>query len=93
MHMSFTLKLPRSVEEWEDADNLLSAVTDSVLQAITAEEKSSCMSSGIYELLSLCLGTRKQMQLSFRQHDRALKKATQLKYYACRALRRAKNMV
>ena len=90
------LNLPRSVEEWEEADNLLYAVTHSVLQAITAEEKTSCLCTGVYELLSQRFGTRalprprKQMQLRLRQHDRALKKVTQLKNDARRALRRAK---
>ena len=70
---------------------MLYAVTHSVLQAITAEEKSSCLCTRVYGTQALPR-PRKRMQLRLRQHDRALKKVTQLKNDARRALRRAKKL-
>ena len=87
------LKLPKSPEEWEEADYLLSSVTSSVLQASTAEEKNNCLCAGIYNILSYRFGTRappRPQKPSIRQHDRALKEVTRLKNKARRALRKAK---
>ena len=90
------LRLPRTPVEWEEANHLLSSVTQSVLQAITAEEKNTCLCTGIYDILSARFGTRspsrhrKQLQSKFRQHDRALNEVTRLKNEARRDLRRAK---
>ena len=88
------LKLPKTTAEWDEADSLLYAVTLSVQQAITAEEKNSTLCAGVYDVLASRFGTllrpRKQMQSRPRQHDRALKKVTQLKNKARQALRRAK---
>ena len=73
------LRLPRTPVEWEEANHLLSSVTQSVLQAITAEEKNTCLCTGIYDILSTRFGTRspswhrKQLQSKFRQ---ALKEVT-----------------
>lgn len=83
-------------EEWEEADHLLSAMVPSVLQAVTAEEKNSCLCTAIYDILSTRFGTRapscslNQSQFRLRQHDRALKEATRLTNEARRALRQAK---
>ena len=41
-----TLKLPKSTEEWEEADRMLVAVAASVSLAVTAEEKNSCLCEG-----------------------------------------------
>ena len=90
------LKLPRTPEEWEEADILLSAVTLSVLQATTAEEKNSCLCTGVYDVLASRFGTRslphpqKLMQSRLRQHDRALRKVTLQKNEARRVLRKVK---
>ena len=91
------LQLPRSSEEWEEADRLLSSVTLSVLQASTAEEKNSCLCAGIYDVLSSRFGTRAPTKpkhhptkSSLKQHDRALKEVTRKKNKARRALRRAR---
>ena len=45
------LRLPKSAEEWAEAEQLLSAVATSVLQATTAEEKNLCLSSSMREHL------------------------------------------
>ena len=91
------LKLPRSPEEWEEADRLLSSVTVSVLQASTAEEKNSCLCAGIYDVLSSQFGTRAPpkskhnlTKSTLRQHDRALKEVTRRKNKVRRALHRAR---
>ena len=91
------LQLPRSSEEWEEADRLLSSVTLSVLQASMAEEKNSCLCAGIYDVLSSRFGTRAPTKpkhhptkSSLKQHDRALKEVTRKKNEARRALRRAR---
>ena len=90
------LKLPRTPEELVEADNLLSAVVLSVLQATTAEGKNSCLCTGVYVVLASRFGTRplsrshKQVQSRLKHHDRALKKVTKLKNEARQALRRAK---
>ena len=95
-HFKRHLKLPITPEEWEEADHLLSAVVPLVLQAITAEEKNSCLCTAIYDILSTRFGTHapsRSQNLShsrLRQHDRALKEVTRLKNEARRALRKAK---
>ena len=53
-----SLKLPKSPEEWAEADHLPSAVTSLVLQATTAEEKNICLCNGIYEVLASRFGTQ-----------------------------------
>ena len=90
-----SLKLPKSSEEWTEANRLLSAVTSSVLQATTAEEKNICLCKGTYEVLASRVGTRpppcpQRRRKSLRQYDGVLKKVTQLKNQACQALRKAK---
>ena len=89
-----SLKLPKSSEEWAETNHLLSAVTSSVLQATTAEEKNICLCNGIYEVLASRFVTRpppcpQRRRKSLRQHDGALK-VTQLKNQARQALRKAK---
>ena len=87
------LRLPKSPEEWEEADYLLSSVTSSVFQASTAEEKNNCLCAGIYNIFSYRFGTRappRPQKTSIRQHDRALKEVTRLKNKARHALRKAK---
>ena len=46
------LRLPKSNEEWAEADHLLSAVALLVLQATTAEEKNARLCKGIYDVLA-----------------------------------------
>ena len=95
-HFNHSLSLPRSPEEWEEADHLLSSVTTSVLQASTAEKKKSCLCAGIYNILAVRFGTRapprhrNPAHSNLKQHDRALKEVTRLKNEARRALRSAK---
>ena len=98
-HLSTTLgfknplRLPKSSEEWEEADYLLSSVTSSVFQASMAEEKNNCLCAGIYNILSYRFGTRappRPQKPRIRQHDRALKEVTRLKNKARCALRKAK---
>ena len=90
------LRLPKSSEEWAEADQLLSAVAPLVLQATTAEEKNTCLCKGIYDVLANRFGTRPppgsqgQQQSRVKQHDRALKKVTQPKNQARQTLRKAK---
>ena len=88
------LRLPTSTEEWAEADHLLSA---SVLQAPTAEEKNLCLCSAVYDVMADRFETRsapctrrQQSQPRVKQHDRALKKVTQLKNEARQALHKAK---
>ena len=84
-HFKQSLRLPRSPEEWDEANTMLSAVTAASLQATSAEEKNSCLCGDIYEALANCFGTRKppytkgNSQPKLKQHNRALKKVTQLK--------------
>ena len=91
------LKLPRSPEEWEEADRLLSSVTVSVLQASTAEEKNSSLCAGIYGVFFSPFGTRAPpkskhhiTKSTLRQHDRVLKEVTRKKNEVRRALHRAR---
>ena len=96
LHFNDSLRLPRSPEEWEEADHLLCSVTASVLQASTAEEKNSCLCAGIYDILAVRFGTRATprpqipARSNLKQHDRALKEVTRLKNEARRAFRSAK---
>jgi len=90
------LRLPKSNEEWAEADQLLSAVVLLVLQATTAEEKNAHLCKGIYDVLANRFGTQPspgpqgQQQRRIKQHDRAFKKVTQLKNQAQQALHKAK---
>ena len=87
------LRLPKSPEEWEEADHLLSSATSSVFQASMAEEKNNCLCAGIYNILSSRFGTRAPpwpQKPSIRQHDRVLKEVTRLKNQARSVLRKAK---
>ena len=96
LHFKYPLRLPRSPEEWEEADFLLSSISTSGLQASSAEEKNSCLCAGVYNILSGRFGSRapsqpqRVLQPKLRQHDRALKQVTWLKNEARRAFRRAK---
>ena len=91
------LKLPKTAEEWEEADRMLMAVAASVSQSVTAEEKNSCLCEGIYNAIANNFGTRRppasrpnSAQTKIKHHDRELKKVTKLKNDARRALRKAK---
>ena len=77
----YPLKLPKSVEEWEEADSLLlSTVVLAVLHAILAEEKSSCLCEGVYDVLASRFGTgpspctQRRAEAKLKQHNRALEK-------------------
>ena len=94
-HFKHSLRLPKSPEEWDEANSLLSAVTPLVLQATRVEEKNTILCDGIYVIMSRRFGSRplprfkNQIQSKLKQHDRALKKVTRLKNEARQALRRA----
>ena len=95
-HFKHPLRLPRSPEEWEEADQLLSSVALSVLQAISAEDKNTCLCAGVYDILAARFGTRapsrsqNQSKSKLKQHNRALKEVTRLKNEARQAFRKAK---
>ena len=84
-HFKAPIKLPKTSEEWEEADNLLSSVTPLLLQAITAEEKNNCLNTAVYNILAARFGTQppsrpqKLLQSRIRQHDRAPKEVPSLK--------------
>ena len=96
LHFKHPLRLPSTSEKWEEADHPLSSVSASVLCAGTAEEKNSCLCTGVYNILSACFGTRAPPTMQepahskIRQHNRVLKEVTRLKNEARRAFRRAK---
>ena len=91
-----SLRLPKTSQEWDEADSLLSAVTPIVIQAISAEEKNTVLCDAIYTIMSSRFGvkpghqSRNHSKNNLKQHDRALKRAAQLKNEARRALRKAK---
>jgi hypothetical protein len=87
-----SLRLPKSSEEWDEANLLLSVITPSVLQATTIEEKNNILTNGIYDILAGRYGTRNppRPKKRPRQHDRTLKRVTRLKNEARQALRRAR---
>ena len=91
-----SLRLPKTAQEWDEANVLLSAVTPSVLQAITGEEKNTTLCDGIYNILSSRFWvqanhqSKDHSQPKQKQHDRALKRATRLKNEARKALRKAR---
>ena len=95
-HFKQSLRLPKTAEEWDEANALLSAVTSLVLQAITVEEKNIALCDGIYNTLSSRFGvqpshqSKNHSQPNRKQHDRALKRATRLKNEARKALREAR---
>ena len=91
------IKLPKSTEEWEQADFLIqSTVVPLVQNAVSAEDKNKCLCNGVYDVLSSHFGTRplvqsqRKAEVRFRQHDRALKRVTRLKNEARQTLRQAK---
>ena len=47
IHLKRSLRLPKTPEEWDEANALLSVVTSSVLQATTVEEKNTILCDGI----------------------------------------------
>jgi hypothetical protein len=47
-----SLRLPKSSEEWDEANLLLSVITPSVLQATTIDEKNNILTNGIYDILA-----------------------------------------
>ena len=96
-HFKPPIKLPRTSEEWEEADYLPSTVTPLVLQPIMAEEENECLCTAVYDILSAHFGTRppihskKLPQSRLRHHDKALKEVNHLKNEARQVLRRAKS--
>ena len=93
------LKLPKSVEEWEEADSLLlSTVVPAVLHAVSAEEKNSCLCEGVYDVLASRFGTgpsprpQRRAEAKLKQHNRALGKVTKLKNEAHQAFRQVKRL-
>ena len=96
-HFKHPLRLPRNPEEWDQANSILSAVAAASLEAISAEEKNSCLCGGIYEALANRFGTTDPKRHIYtkpkvKQHDRALKKVTQMKNDERRALNQAKRL-
>ena len=79
------LKLPKTTEEWAEADHLLAQVTPVVTACVLGEDKSNILASQIYHILSERFGTRslprsrKRSQGQLCLHNRALKKVTFLK--------------
>jgi len=91
------LRLPKTTEEWDEANLLLQAeVVPAVLQASSSEEKDSILTTRTYEVLANRFGVRPpskaqgRVQRKLKQHERALKKVTTLKNEARQALRRAR---
>ena len=84
-HFKLPLRLPRSARDWEEADRLLSILPSLVAQAITAEEKNSCLCDGIYNIMAGQFGTRSHPRQhpssrpKVKQHNRALKEVTRKK--------------
>ena len=77
------LKLPKTSEEWAEADYLLeSEVVPAVLQAISAEDKNSILCNRSYNVLANRFGTRplprvqRKRHSKLKQHNRALQKVT-----------------
>ena len=95
-HFKHPLRLPKTPEEWEEADQLLSAVAPAVFQSISAEEKNATLCGSVYDILAAGFGTRapsqhqKHVQTKLRQHDRALAEVTRQKNEARQAFRKAK---
>ena len=91
-HSKQSLRLPKSPEEWDEANLLLSVITPSVLQATTIEEKNNILTNGIYDIMAGRYGTRNppRPKKRPRQHDRTLRRVTRLKNEARQALRRVR---
>ena len=92
-----TLQLPSSQEAWVAADCHFSAnLLPAVMNASTVEEKNTMLTTGIYQYFAESCGTRKvgqkqgTQQKKQKQHDRALKKVTELKKKAKKDFREAK---
>ena len=79
------LNLPKNTEEWVEADQLLTQVAPAVLSCRSVEEKNNTLCELIYNILRERFGikplprARKRRQGQLRQHNRALKKVTELK--------------
>ena len=93
------LRLPKTTEEWEEANSLLqSSVVPAVLQAISAEEKNSLLSDGTYEVLENSFSTRspphsqRKAEVKLRQHNRALEEVNRRKNAAKQVFCRAKGL-
>ena len=95
-HFKHPIRLPKTPNQWEEAGQLLSAITPAVLQSISAEDKNASLCAGVYDIIAARFGTRassgcrKQVHSKLRQHDRALKEVTQQKNRARQAFRKAK---
>ena len=90
-----SLRLPKSPEEWDEANILLSAITPSVIRATTVEEMNTILCDGIYNIISSRFGSQPLLRSKTRkpkpkQHDRALKEVTRLKNETRWALRKAR---
>ena len=85
-----------TTDEWVEADHLLAQVVPAVLHCSSVEEKNTTLCELIYNILIERFGVKplprtcKSRQGRSRQHDRALKRVTELKNAARQALRRAK---
>ena len=53
-----SLRLPKSPEEWDEANILLSAITTSVIRATTVDEMNTILCDGIYNLISSRFGSQ-----------------------------------
>ena len=90
------LKLPKTTDEWVEANQLLTQVLPAVVRCSSVEDKSRVLGELTYSLLRERFGcrplprARKRRQGQERQHNRALKKVTILKNEARQALRQAK---
>ena len=87
------VKLPKTQEEWEDANSFFSQVlVPEVLHETSPDLKNTRLSDGIYDFLASKYGTRQHSKRRRRQekHAQALNRAKRLKNEARRELRQAK---
>ena len=92
-------KLPSSDEEWAKANTFFKDhLISSVMNQPSPEDMNRVLSEGIYAYLTSMYGTRKgkrklattKHQVKHKQHDRALKKVTELRNIARKKFREAK---
>lgn len=90
------LKLPRTQDEWNEANTFQEHVVPDVLQLATPEAKIEALCEGVYNYFAEKYGTLKPQQHNKQRkqekHDRALKKVKQLKNEARKKLRKAKDV-
>ena len=90
------LRLPKTADEWVEADELLHAQVVPAFFELYFSRGKNILCNMTYSILSSQFGTRpppkaqKRLQDKVKQHDRALKRVTALKNSAKQALRRAR---